>query len=170
MSDASYSPPTWQEPSHESRTTVPAIVTYWLLFIWTVVILGMGGLVAGMVIFDVKIDPILLNMVSGLFGTTATLVVASVSYWVGATVGGKKANEQLGEANRVANATLARMGETTGTGAPPAPGTAKIEAAPDVHVEVTAAAPPAPGDPLVFVPPASPDDDEDEDLSAFTGA
>lgn len=142
-SAAAYLPPAWQENTHESRTTVPAIVTYALLAIWAVVVLGMGGLIAGMVIFGVKMDAILLNMVSGLFGTTGTLTVAAVSYWVGATVGGKAANEKLGEANRVANETLARMGEGAAGAAdtPPRPGTAKIEAAPDVRVEVTSTPP-----------------------------
>ena len=114
MTDTYSRPPALREgvPT-DSRTSVPAIVTYWLLAIWTGIIVGVFNLV----LRGVTIDGILLSLVSGLIGTQTTLLVASVSFWVGATVGGKQANERLAKAQEVSNAALSKL---AGDGSKPA--------------------------------------------------
>ncbi len=114
-----------------SQFSVPALVTYWLLGIWTLVI----GSVFQLVHDKIMIDGVLLALVSGIIGTQTTLLVAAVSFWVGATVGGKEANERMGKANEVATAaltTIAAAGTGTGTaaaaGAPAAAAAAVTEA------------------------------------------
>lgn len=131
-----YQPP----PPHdnESRLSVPAIVTYWLLFIWSGIVLGVFLLVA----HGITIDGILLALVSGLIGTQTTLLVAAVSFWVGATVGGKQANERLSQASAISSAALERIATGTGTGSG-AEGSATVTVTPPAEVTVTTTERPA---------------------------
>lgn len=124
-------PKRWAEVKADDRLSVPALVTYWLLAIWT----GLICAVVYMVVQKVEISGIMLAVLTGLIGTQTTLLVAAVSFWVGATMGGKQANERLSEASRIANETLARQAE--GTMPRPAPGTAVTTAAADVKATTT---------------------------------
>lgn len=102
MTDTAIEPRRRADVTAESRTSVPALVTYWLLAIWTGVVVAVFVMVAR----EITIDGILLALVSGLIGTQTTLLVAAISFWVGATQGGKAANERLSEASKLSNAAL----------------------------------------------------------------
>jgi len=110
MTDTTQTPPGRNQGGvpTDSRTSVPALVTYWLLGLWTLVIANVFNLV----LQGVKIDGILLSLVSGLIGTQTTLLVAAVSFWVGATVGGKQSTERLAEAQKMSSAALAKIAAT----------------------------------------------------------
>jgi hypothetical protein len=133
MSDTALEPIRQAAVKAGDHLSVPAIVTYWLLLIWS----GLIWAVVDMVVHKVEISGIMLAVLTGLIGTQTTLLVASVSFWVGATMGGKQANERLAEASRIANETLARQAEGNVVPFKPAPGTAVTTAAADVTATTT---------------------------------
>lgn len=95
-----------------SAKSVPAIVTFWLLAIWTLMIVAMFALVG----FKVAIEGVLLGLLSGIIGTQTTLLVAAVSFWVGSTVGARQASDKAANENAKSTAALAQL---AGAGAPP---------------------------------------------------
>lgn len=120
----------------DSRFSVPALVTYWLLAIWAFITYRLIDALIYQVMAN-AVNPVLLAAVSGLIGTQTTLLVSAVSFWVGATVGGKQATERLAEAQKVSSAALTTIaksasqadGAPTGTSADP-PADALTTAAP----------------------------------------
>jgi len=109
MSNGQSTPP---NPIAQSAraTSVPALVTFWLLAIWTGTITGVFVLVFKAVV----VSALLFGLISGVLGTQTTLLVAAVSFWVGSTVGAKAAGDSMAEGNKAAQAALATL-----AGAPP---------------------------------------------------
>jgi hypothetical protein len=97
---------------NSGSSSVAAIVTYWLLAIWSGLILGVFLLIAN----QVKLSDVMLGVLSGLFGTQTTLLVASVSFWVGSTSGANQAQSAI--ANDAAGKTNA-LAQLAGAGPQP---------------------------------------------------
>lgn len=112
MTDVQHTPPPTHTTAESSRTSVPALVTYWLLAIWS----GMVIAVFLMASNDVKIEGVMLAVITGLIGTQTTLLVAAVSFWVGTTYGAKAGAEREADNGRLASAALAQL---AGAGPPP---------------------------------------------------
>lgn len=88
-----------------SPRSVPAIVTYWLLAIWSAMILAVFAMVA----FQVPIEGVMLGILSGLIGTQTTLLVAAVSFWVGSTVGSRQKGDDAAADATIKTAALAQL-------------------------------------------------------------
>ncbi len=89
-----------------SPTSVPALVTYWLLAIWSLMILGvfvMTGL-------HVAIEGVMLGVLSGIISTQTTILVAAVSFWVGSTSGSRQTADNIAADSKVKTAALAQLG------------------------------------------------------------
>jgi len=141
------------EVSAESRSSVPALVTYWLLAIWSGLIIGVFWLARS----KITVDSALLTLIYNLISTQTVILVAAISFWVGATQGGKAANERLSEASKLSNAALQKAVE--GSTPQPAPGTAVLTAAPDVEASMTVQAIDGPA-----APAAEPDEPDGGEL------
>lgn len=103
---------TQQDHDIANLLTVPSLVTFWLLGIWTLMIGGVFFLAA----LRVPIEGVMLGVLSGVIGTQTTLLVAAVSYWVGSTQGAKNAQERAANDNKEAQKVIAQL---AGAGPPP---------------------------------------------------
>lgn len=74
-------------------SSVPAIVTFWLLGIWTLMVLGIFWLVGT----KITISVVMFGLLSGVFGTETTLLVGAVGFWVGSSVGAKASGDALAQ-------------------------------------------------------------------------
>lgn len=99
-------------PMQDNPRSVPALVTWWLLAIWTVMVSGVFVLTG----LRVSIEGVMLGVLSGIIGTQTTLLVASVSFWVGSTVGAKQQSANAAADNTIKTAALAQL---AGAGPPP---------------------------------------------------
>lgn len=97
------------EPSSSSAKSVPAIVTFWLLGLWTFTI------VAAVILTGLKIE-VDSTILIGVIGSQTTLTVSAVSFWVGTTVGAKAAGDKIAAQAETSSAALAQL---AGAGAPP---------------------------------------------------
>ena len=132
MTDLAFpEPKRMADVSAESRSSVPAILAYSLTVVWTLMLIGIYTLIRD----RIPINVVMLTIVASAFGTQTTLMVAAYSFWVGATQGGKQANERLSEASKLSNAALQKA--VDGAAPVPAPGTAIVTAAADVDATVT---------------------------------
>lgn len=96
--------------------SVPAIVTYWLLLIWSALV---GG-VFWLILHGNPITDVMLGVLSGLIGTQTTLLVAAVSFWVGSSVGQKQAQDRAATDSTTKTNALAQLAGA-GSATPPAP-------------------------------------------------
>jgi hypothetical protein len=96
--------------------SVPALVTFWLLGVWAGMIVGVFSLVAS----GVTVSTVMFGLLSGIFGTETTLLVAAVSFWVGSTVGSRASGDAIAESGKVSAAALAKI-----AGGAPAPDAAE---------------------------------------------
>lgn len=101
--------------------SIPAVVTFWLLGIWTLMI----GLVFALAFARIPIEGVLLGVLSGIISTQTTALIASISYWVGTTSGAKGTADQANAAGGVATAALAQL-----AGAGPQPPAVPLEPKP----------------------------------------
>jgi hypothetical protein len=118
------------EPSSAALNSVPAIVTFWLLGIWTVMVIGVFLMAA----FGVKIEGTTLGVLAGVIGTQTTMLVAAVSFWVGTNIGAKAAGDKMAESMMKGQAAFAQL---AGAGPPPpspplAPDPTSTPAGPDL--------------------------------------
>lgn len=102
------------DPSSASPASVPAIVTFLLIGIWAAMVAGLFVLIAN----KIELTAIQVGLLSGTFGTETTLLVASVSFWVGSTAGGKAMGDQIARSGAQAQATVASI---AASGPPPPP-------------------------------------------------
>lgn len=93
----------------ESIASVPALVTFWLLAIWTLVIIGVFSMAAA----RIPIEGVMLGVLSGIIGTQTTLLVAAVSFWVGSNVGAKQARDSAAKDNDAKTAVIAQLATTS---------------------------------------------------------
>ncbi len=126
MSDQSYQPPTWRISHDESRGSVPAIIAYWVLGIWTFIVVAFVVLLIGMALADRKMDSILLNIVFGIIGTTSSVLVAALGFWIGTTANSKKQAENQSENLKASMDAMAKIAGT-GTGQGPAEPASAVE-------------------------------------------
>lgn len=98
-----------------SPTSVPAIVTFWLLGLWTLTIIATFAII----FLKVQIEGTALGLLAGVIGTTTTLTVGAVGFWVGSSVGAKAAGDEMARQAKTAQEAL---GQLAGAGPqPPAP-------------------------------------------------
>lgn len=112
-----------------SPKSVPAIVTFWLLGLWTLTIISTFAII----FLKVQIEGTALGLLAGVIGTTTTLTVGAVGFWVGSSVGAKAAGDEMA---RQAKDAQAALGQLAGVGPqPPAPPQIAPDAAPAVVPE-----------------------------------
>jgi hypothetical protein len=80
-------------PNSASRTGVAAIVTYVLLGIFALALLGVFLLIS----YGVKIDGVTLGVLGGALGTLQTMLVGAVGFWIGSSVGAKASGDALAQ-------------------------------------------------------------------------
>jgi hypothetical protein len=97
-------------PATARASSVPAIVTFWLLLIWS----GQNAGLFAMTVYKIELNAVLSGILQNVLGTTGTLLVAAVSFWVGSTVGARASGDALAESNKAASTALSTL-----AGAPP---------------------------------------------------
>lgn len=117
------------QPQAASAKSVPALITFWLLGLWSAIIAAKFVLVAvgvwgqqGTVTF--AIDATVQTFLSNAESTTQNLLIMAVSFWVGTTVGAKALGDTLAESNKAgatALATIAGAAPNGGHGPDPTP-------------------------------------------------
>jgi hypothetical protein len=86
-------------------TSTPALVTWWLLALWSGITVANYSLAA----WAVKVDAILQGLISNTQNLTGTVLVAAVSFWVGSTVGARASGDAIAESGKVSAAALAKI-------------------------------------------------------------
>lgn len=100
------------EPSANSLTSVPAVVTFWLLGLWTLVVVFKFALVAWKVPLSADTEGFLGQVVD----TTQNMMLMAVSFWVGSSVGAKASGDALARRGETDSAAIAQL---AGAGPPP---------------------------------------------------
>lgn len=74
--------------------SVPALITWWLLGLWTLISVAKFAIVASN---HVTIDAQVQGFLSNVESTTQNLLLMAVSFWVGSSVGAKASGDALAQ-------------------------------------------------------------------------
>lgn len=92
------------------RTSVAAIVTYWLLLNWTL----LGTAVVYLIVVNATITAVMLGVLGGIIGTQSTLTIGAVGFWIGSSLGAKMAGDQIAATQKDGQAALAQLAGADG--------------------------------------------------------
>lgn len=93
--------------------SVPALITFILLAIWS----GMVGGVFYLVINKVDVGTVMFGLLSGIFVIEQSLLVGAVGFWMGSSIGAKAAGDAMADSSKAGQLALAQIaGAGTGDG------------------------------------------------------
>lgn len=97
-----------------SARSVPALITFWLLGLWSAIIVAKFLLIYLAVLPPnggraFVIDATVQTFLSNAESTTQNLLIMAVSFWVGSTVGAKALGDTLAESNKAGATALATI-------------------------------------------------------------
>lgn len=75
------------------KDSVAAVVTFWLLGVWTMMVAGVFALVA----FKIKLENDAVILLGGMIATQTTLTVGAAGFWLGSSIGSKASGDALAQ-------------------------------------------------------------------------
>lgn len=75
------------------KDSVAAVVTFWLLLVWTIIIVWILTLVS----LKVPIEGAMLGVLAGLVGTHTTFTATAIGFWLASSIGAKSSGDALAQ-------------------------------------------------------------------------
>jgi hypothetical protein len=105
MSDTAAAAPSSSAVLAARPTSVPAIVTFWLLGVFTLTVIGVFVLIAD----RVQLNTIMFGLLTGLIATETTLLTGACGFWLGSSIGAKASGDAIADSNKAAAGALAKI-------------------------------------------------------------